>query len=216
MYYAIGSLVAALLLIFIFHKVFHIEKKSAREIMMLVILIALTVLGNLASVQVLPFQFGTAMVIISAVGFGPEAGFIVGAMARLIVNFAQGQGPWTPWEMMGWGILGILTGVFFAKREKNTLKNDIILVGWTFLSVFLLYGTLMNLFTFLFAVRYAGNDSISNIFIRTYTAGIPYDLLHAGRAAIAVFLLSNPVLKRIDRIKVKYGFYRIKRQWRTS
>ena len=214
MYYAVGSLVAALLLIFIFHRVFHIEKKSAREIMMLVILIALTVLGNLASVQVLPFQFGTAMVILTAVGFGPEAGFIVGSMARLMVNFFQGQGPWTPWEMVGWGVLGILTGVFFAKREKNTLKNDIILAGWTFLSVFLLYGTLMNLFTFLFAVRYARDDSISNIFIRTYATGIPYDLLHAGRAAIAVFLLSNPVLKRIDRIKVKYGFYRIKRQRR--
>jgi len=214
MYYALGSLVATCILIFIFHRVFHIERKSAREIMMLVILIALTVLGNLASVQVLPFQFGTAMVILTAVGFGPEAGFIVGAMARLVVNFIQGQGPWTPWEMVGWGILGILTGVFFAKREKNTLKNDIILAGWTFLSVFLLYGTLMNLFTFLFAVRYARDDSISNIFIRTYATGIPYDLLHAGRAAIAVFLLSNPVLKRINRIKVKYGFYRIKRQRR--
>ncbi len=214
MYYAVGSLIAALLLIFIFHRVFHIEKKSAREIMMLVILIALTVLGNLASVQVLPFQFGTAMVILTAVGFGPEAGFIVGSMARLMVNFFQGQGPWTPWEMVGWGVLGILTGVFFAKYKKNTLKNDIILAGWTFLSVFLLYGTLMNLFTFLFAVRYARDDSILNIFIRTYATGIPYDLLHAARAAIAVFLLSNPVLKRIDRIKVKYGFYRIKRQRR--
>ena len=215
MYYALGSLIATCFLIFIFHKIFHIEKKSAREIMMLVVLVALTVLGNLVSVQVLPFQFGTAMVILTAVGFGPEAGFIVGSMARLLVNFVQGQGPWTPWEMMGWGILAILTGVFFAKREKNTLKNDIILAGWTFLSVFLLYGTLMNLFTFLFAVRYAHNDSIKDIFISTYSAGIPYDLLHAGRAAIAVFLLSNPVLKRIERIKVKYGFYRIKRQRRA-
>ena len=214
MYYALGSLIAALLLIVIFHRVFHIEKMPAREIMMLVVLIALTVLGNLASVQVLPFQFGTAMVILTAAGFGPEAGFIVGSMARLLVNFVQGQGPWTPWEMIGWGILGILTGVFFAKDRKNTLKNDIILAGWTFLAVFLLYGTLMNLHTFLFSVRYARNDSIKNIFITTYAAGIPYDLIHALRAAIAVFVLSNPVLKRIERIKVKYGFYRIRRQRR--
>lgn len=210
MYYALGSFVAVMLLIFFYHRIFHIERKSGREMMLLVVLIAMTTILNIASIQVIPFQFGTAMVIITAVAFGPEAGFIVATMGRLLINFVQGQGPWTPWEMCAWGVLGILTGILFKKDKHNSLKSVIILSLWTFVSVFILYGGIMNLHTYLFEVRYTTNGALMDMLKSTYLAGIPYDLMHATRASLAVFLLANTLLKRLDRVKIKYGFYRVK------
>ena len=41
-----------------------------------------------------------------ALGGGP--GFAVGALAGLASNFFFGQGPWTPWQMAGWGAVGVI------------------------------------------------------------------------------------------------------------
>lgn len=47
-----------------------------------------------------------AIVIISAIAFGGEAGFLVGAMTMVVSNFLFGQGPWTPWQMFAMGFIG--------------------------------------------------------------------------------------------------------------
>jgi energy-coupling factor transport system substrate-specific component len=46
----------------------------------------------------LPMVAGYAM--------GARIGFFVGAMTPLVSNFFMGQGPWTPWQMLCWGLLG--------------------------------------------------------------------------------------------------------------
>ena len=48
-----------------------IRKPRAREVVMVALLSALTVVGNLMSVSILPIQAGTGMVIISGVAFDP-------------------------------------------------------------------------------------------------------------------------------------------------
>ncbi len=57
-----------------------------------------------------PLHAGTAMVVISGIALGPETGFFVGALARFVCNFFSGQGPWTPWQMFSWGLMGYLAG----------------------------------------------------------------------------------------------------------
>ena len=52
-----------------------------------------------------------AIVILTAVAFTPEAGFVTGAAAGLISNFFFGQGPWTPWQMFAMGLIGFLSGI---------------------------------------------------------------------------------------------------------
>ena len=53
--------------------------------------------------------------IIAGVAFGGEAGFLVGAIVGLVSNMFLGQGPWTPWQMFSFGIIGFLAGVLFRK-----------------------------------------------------------------------------------------------------
>ena len=87
--YILISILILVYTMFPFFMVFEKRKPKAREIVMIGMLSALTVCGNLLSVGVLPIQMGTAMVIISGISFGPEAGFLVGALARFISNFFQ-------------------------------------------------------------------------------------------------------------------------------
>ena len=53
----------------------------------------------------------SAIIIITAVAFGPEAGFLTGALTAFVSNFIFGQGPWTPWQMFSWGMIGFLAGL---------------------------------------------------------------------------------------------------------
>ncbi len=106
-----------------FFMVFEKRRPKAREIVIIAVMSALTTVGNLMAFMITPFQPGTAMVILSGISFGPEAGFLVGAIARFLVNFFAGHGPWTPWQMFCWGILGFLSGLIFNKAKVDELKS---------------------------------------------------------------------------------------------
>ena len=113
-----------------FFMVFENRKPKAREIVLIAMMSALTVCVHIFFHITLPLQIGTAMIIISGISLGPEAGFLIGAISRFVCNFYMGQGPWTPWQMFCWGILGFLAGMAFnlslihifsilAKREAG-------------------------------------------------------------------------------------------------
>jgi energy-coupling factor transport system substrate-specific component len=106
-----------------FFMIFEKRRVRTREIVMVAVMSALTAFGNLMCFMITPFQPGTAMVILSGISFGPEAGFIVGAIARFVVNFFAGHGPWTPWQMFCWGILGFLSGLIFNKANVDKVKS---------------------------------------------------------------------------------------------
>ena len=108
-----------------FFMVFEKRKPKAREIVMIAMMSAFAVVGNAGAnaLGIGIFQPGTALVIIAGISLGPEAGFLVGATARFFVNFVMGQGPWTPWQMVCWGILGFLAGLIFNKVEIDKIKS---------------------------------------------------------------------------------------------
>ena len=106
-----------------FFMVFERRKPKAREIVMIAMMSALTAVGNLSLGMFGPFQAGTALVIVAGISLGPEAGFLVGATARFFINFFAGQGPWTPWQMVCWGILGFLGGLIFNKVDIDKVKS---------------------------------------------------------------------------------------------
>ena len=60
----------------------------------------------------------TGIVMLTAVAFGPQAGFLTGAMAIFASNFFFSQGPWTPWQMFAYGVAGFLAGAVFHGRQK--------------------------------------------------------------------------------------------------
>ena len=96
---------------------FEGRRPQARELVLLATMTALAVAGRAAFYWLPQCKPVCAIVILTAVAFTPEAGFVTGAAAGLISNFFFGQGPWTPWQMLGFGLVGFLGGVLFAGTQ---------------------------------------------------------------------------------------------------
>lgn len=103
---------------------FEKRRPRAREIVLIAVLSAITVVSNLVCAYTIPFHAGTAMVIITGAALGPQAGFLTGALSRFVCNFFMGQGLWTPWEMFAWALLGAAAGVMFQKQEMVGHLDD--------------------------------------------------------------------------------------------
>ena len=98
-----------------FAMVFEGRKPQARELIIISVLCAIGVAGRAAFFMLPQFKPVVAIVIIAGVTFGGEAGFLVGAVTGFVSNMFFGQGPWTPWQMFAFGIIGFLAGVLFRK-----------------------------------------------------------------------------------------------------
>ena len=84
-----------------FYLMFDRRKAQARDLVPIALMAAMCVVGRTAfSIVPLPnFKPVTAIVMITGIAFGPEAGYLTGALAALLSNFLFGQGPWTPWQL---------------------------------------------------------------------------------------------------------------------
>ncbi|MCR5202452.1 MAG: ECF transporter S component [Lachnospiraceae bacterium] len=116
-HYIIMSLLVLLTCILPFFMVFEYRKPRAREVVLLATMTAFAVVSNVICTHTVPLHAGTAIVIITGISLGPEAGFLTGALSRLICNVFDGQGPWTPWQMVAWGLIGFLSGLTFNRAD---------------------------------------------------------------------------------------------------
>ena len=141
-----------------------------------------------------------ALTIIAGVAFGGEAGFLVGAVTMLTSNMLFSQGPWTPWQMFAMGIIGFLAGVLFKKGWLRRTRVSLAVFG-AFTAI-IIYGGIMN-------PAAAFMISAEGITLKTlfayYITGLPMDLVHAFGTAIFLMFAAEPMLEKMDRIKVKYG-----------
>jgi len=119
--YNIISIIIALLSCVPFFVRFEKGKSGAREMIVIAVMAAFSVVGRLIFAPIPAFKPVTAITIISGVALGPEAGFIVGSMTAVVSNMFYGQGPWTPFQMFVWGFIGFLAGVIFRK-SKNLIE----------------------------------------------------------------------------------------------
>lgn len=275
--YMITSLLVVIYTMVPFFMIYEKRRPKAREIVLLAVMTAIVVFAHIVF-HLAAVPIGTALVIVAGISMGPEAGFLVGALARFVCNFYQGQGPYTPWQMFCWGLLGFLAGLAFNKvtaqrlelkknpdarkeaasegfrallapvlciaaflvlayvsyllvpgkdttffgwrvyifgadglilgvilQKKRLPVNSITITAFTFITTVILYGGIMNLSTMFYTI---GFDMSFNSLRALYISGLPYDVTHAALASVCMFFIGNPMIKKIERIKVKYGIYR--------
>ena len=80
----------------------------AKLVAVIATLATLAALGRDAFVAVPDVKPITAIVLVSGIAFGAGPGFAVGAISALASNILLGEGPWTPWQMLGWGLVGLI------------------------------------------------------------------------------------------------------------
>lgn len=174
------------------------EKKEAdtKKLILIAVMIALSVIGRIIFTPLPSFKPVTATVIITALYFGKEAGFMTGALSAVLSNFYFGQGPWTPFQMLSWGIIGFIAGALsrLLKRNKAVLLFYGIISG-------VLYSMLMDIWTVLWADGFFNPSR----YIAAIISAAPFTLIYAVSNVVFLLFFAKPIGKIFDRIKTKYA-----------
>jgi energy-coupling factor transport system ATP-binding protein len=178
---------------------FESRKPQARELVIIAVLCAIAVAGRVAFFMLPQFKPVIALVIIAAVAFGGETGFLVGSITGFVSNIFLGQGPWTPWQMFSFGIIGFLAGVLFRKGLLS--RNRAALCVFGALAALVIYGPIMDSsMVLMYQIR-----PTRFMFLAAFLQGLPFNLVHATATVVFLLIISQAMLEKLDRIKVKYG-----------
>jgi energy-coupling factor transport system substrate-specific component len=121
----------------------------------------------------------------SGVALGPRRGFAVGALAAIASNFFLGQGPHTPWQMLGWGGCGLLAGLL-----RPLLRNRLAFAVFA-LALGFAFGMAMDLWLWFSFYPHTEAALVARL-----AAGVPFNAAHAiGNVVLA--LVAGPELRRV-------------------
>jgi energy-coupling factor transport system substrate-specific component len=164
------------------------SRPPSQVVALVAALAALAIAGRIAFAAFPNVKPTTDIVIFAGYALGPAPGFAVGALAGLVSNFWFGQGPWTPWQMAGWGLCGIL-GAALALGTRNAGRFTLAAVcGFAGIA----YGILLN---FSLMATYGGDLSWQR-FLTLEVRAIPFDAAHAiGNFTLA--LIAGPAMVRM-------------------
>jgi energy-coupling factor transport system substrate-specific component len=176
------------------------SRPPSQVVALVAALAALAIAGRIAFAAFPNVKPTTDIVVFAGYALGPAPGFAVGAFAGLVSNFWFGQGPWTPWQMAGWGLCGVM-GAALALGTRNAGRLTLAAVcGFAGIA----YGVLLN---FSLMATYGGDLSFRHFLVLEGRA-IPFDAAHAiGNIAFA--LLAGPAMVRmLTRFRQRF-------EWRT-
>lgn len=184
-----------------FFAVFEDRRPQAREVVVISVMAGLGTAGRVAFFMLPHFKPAAAVVIISGVCLGGEAGFLTGALVGFASNFFFGQGPWAPWQMFAYGIIGFLAGLIFRDKRNRWKHFRLWLCIYGGAAVLLVYGVLLDL-----ASLFSSMAKLSvSAFLALLATGLPLNLIHATATVLFLAFLEEPLIKKLERVKIKYG-----------
>ncbi len=180
-----------------FFKKFEKKEMATRELVLIAVMTATAVVSKIIFFFTPSINPLVAVVIISGLQFGPLFGFMVGALSPFVANMIFTQGPWTPFQMLTTGLIGLIAGSKWIRKHEN---NRLIISLLAILSG-VVYSLLMDIWTVL---------SIDGVFTwsRYFTVlipAIPYTMTYMISNATFVNVLIKPLSMKIKRVKNKYG-----------
>lgn len=194
--YSFISLALAIISCVPFFISFEKNKRNSAKITIIAVMTALSVLSRIIFSALPGFKPVTAMVVITAMYFGCESGFMVGALTAVISNLYFGQGPWTPFQMLAWGLVGLAAGII-----SRYLKKSFILLA--------LYGALSGaVFSFVMDIwTVVWIDGYFNFprYIAAISSSASFTLIYAVSNAVFLCILARPIVSKLERIRNKYG-----------
>lgn len=145
------------------------------KLTLLALLAALAVVGRFAFAFLPNVQPVTTIIIICGLFLGPLAAMTLAVLTTFLTNMILGMGIWTLWQILAWGIIGLISGLIGKYRNKHSI------ISLTIYAVFCgyFYGFILSLTTY----------TISGEFLPYYLAGLPFDTAHAIGNGIFMVLL---------------------------
>ncbi|MBR6557707.1 MAG: ECF transporter S component [Clostridia bacterium] len=189
--YLFVSFAVTVMALILFISGFDRKKTGSRRLVISSVMTALCIIGRFIPV----FKPITALTVITGIHIGGESGFLVGALAALISNFFSGQGPWTPFQMLAWGLIGLFAGLLspFLKRSR-----------WIIVAYGTVTGMIFSLIMDVWTVLWGGGFS-AELYLAAVVAAIPHTVVYSLSNMIFLIILSKPFGEKLERIKLKYG-----------
>lgn len=172
---------------------FERSRPPARIVAAVAALVAFGVIGRILFAPFPNVKPTTDIVIIAGFALGFAPGWMVGVLTALVSNFYFAQGPWTPWQMLAWGVCGLL-GAALARSGMQPGSSFSRRIPMALACGFagLIYGLIVN---FGSAVNLSSSDLSTSIWVQV-TTSLPFDIAHMI-ANFGFFLLAGPLLIRM-------------------
>ncbi|ALB30131.1 hypothetical protein JP39_03825 [Companilactobacillus heilongjiangensis] len=177
-----------------FEKAYH----NSREVVFIAIICALAVVGRIIFAALPAVKPELFILIMGAIVSGPETGFLMGTIIALTSNMYFGQGVWTPWQMFGLGVIGLISGLMMNKNVPTWL-----LVVWGFASGFLL-GWIMDIY---YIIGFVNPITVKSI-VASVVASFYFDFVHALFTGVLLLVVGKRWIKLFNNYKKKYDLFR--------
>lgn len=197
--YMFVSVLAAFISCMPFFIRFEKSIQSSRETITIAVMVALSVAGRFLFTLIPHFKPVTALVIITGMYFGADAGFMTGSLTALLSNMQHGQGPWTVFQMAVWGLIGYFAGII---NVKGLLKNKFLLILFSGISG-VAYSLIMDIYTTISTE----NTFIMEKYISYVMFSLPVMIEYVVSNIVFMLVLEQPIGKKLARIKTKYGIF---------
>ncbi len=172
------------------------RRTHIRRIVLIAVMTALSTAGRVLFAAIPAFKPMTAVIVMTGMYFGGEAGFLCGALTAVLSNFYFGQGPWTPFQMVSFGVIGMLAGILGKTLKKN--RAALVLYG---IFAGILYSGIMDVWTVLWNQPFFRLSA----YVAAMSAALPFTVSYAASNVVFLLLMRRPLGMRLARVITKYG-----------
>lgn len=193
--YLLAPMLFAIVSIVPFYFKYEQRKPQAREFIIIAVMTALAVASRLLFAFLPGIKPIVALVIICGAAFGKEDGFMCGSLSALLSNMFFGQGPWTLYQMLIWGIIGYNAGVL----NKAKLIDNAPFRYFYATICGIMFSVIIDFLTVL------GSGFTWTKYVALLIPAIPFMAYYAVGNIIFLYFLYEPMMKKLNRVKLKYG-----------
>jgi energy-coupling factor transport system substrate-specific component len=173
------------------------DKPPARVVALVATLAALAVVGRLAFAAIPNVKPTTDIVLFAGYALGAVPGFAVGAVTALVSNVFLSQGPWTPWQMVGWGAVGV-AGALLARMLRDREPGRLVLAAVCGLAG-LAFGAWMDLYQ----LTLAAHQDLDT-YLALSASSLPYNIAHATGNVVFCLLIGPVFIRALRRYRRRF------------
>ncbi len=173
------------------------DKPPARVVALVATLAALAVVGRLAFAAIPNVKPTTDIILFAGYALGAVPGFAVGAVTALVSNVFLSQGPWTPWQMVGWGAVGV-AGALLARVLRDREPGRLVLAAVCGLAG-LAFGAWMDLYQ----LTLAAHQDLDT-YLALSASSLPYNIAHAIGNVVFCLLIGPVFIRALRRYRRRF------------
>jgi Squalene-hopene cyclase C-terminal domain/Prenyltransferase and squalene oxidase repeat len=178
-------------------------RPSAKLVALVATLGAFAALGRIAFAPLPNVKPTTDIVLVTGVALGGAPAFVVGAVAALASNLFFGQGYWTPWQMLGWGLVG-LGGAALGRLTRRHPNRVVLALAGAVAGMG--FGAIMNLSTWV-----GFSEHSLDAYLAMAGSALPFDIAHAVGNVLFALAFGPALLRAIARFRERFEV-----TWRPS